>query len=64
MHTNRIGAHVHNGHDVNIKYFVRLKVLIKKFTTDHIKKKPHMFRYEEIHEGVTILFLDTNSENL
>ena len=56
--------HVLCTHDAIIKYFSRLKALIKKFTIDHIKKKPDIFSYEETHRGLTILFLDTNSEYL
>ena len=62
MHST-LRVHVLWTHGVNIKYFARLKSLIKKFTIDHIKKKPDVFSYDETHKGLTELFADSNSKD-
>ena len=63
MHST-LRVHILCTHGVNVKAYVKLKTLIKKFTIDHIKNKKDMFSYEETHKGLTVLFLDSNSKDV
>ena len=56
-------VHISCTHGVNIKTYIKLKTLIKKFTIDHVKNKKDVFSHEEMHKGLTVLFLDSNSKD-
>ena len=57
-------VHILCAHGVNAKEYIKLKALIKKFAIDHIKNKKDIFSYEEIREGLTILFDDSSSKDM
>ena len=57
-------SHIMSQCKVNIKYFITLRLCVKRITQDHIASNPDAFLYSETKWGLTKLFNEDEDKDL